>query len=435
MHRISGCEGTHVVGERNVYEIVNEPFPRGSGRFFLIKSRDPVDGQEYCTMDQYSTLNENNEIIWPENIRRSKELLTKAQLLRADYTNSRDSWTRGKIKKVMRKAADLVRKSLKEWPENTDALYFQRQTFGNPNLDRIDDDYLQELQTMAGDYLRGLMGPYFLQNPYFAGSFWHLIETRPFMRILTNRAELAAKNKNYNLAADLCIQYIGLNPHDNGSMRQQLCTWLIFLRRYEDAIHFTWCWMTSKGEDYAREGWESIDFEAFEKPSLDIAFDSHPFESAYSVHIIFSLALALFKLYGNCLTARTVLRLGHKINGFVIKRILKKKTPFNDFNYTVTDKSSRASAEDYMYAAWDLWKTKKVQNWVQKVSRKWRGRICDNCGKQEKDFGGHQLCAGCEMAWYCNRSCQKKHWKKHKENCVKDQRSKVFKKTCPAMPQ
>ena len=40
--------------------------------------------------------------------------------------------------------------------------------------------------------------------------------------------------------------------------------------------------------------------------------------------------------------------------------------------------------------------------------------FCYSCGKN----GELQRCAGCRHAFCCSRTCQRKHWKKHKPNCI-----------------
>lgn len=41
---------------------------------------------------------------------------------------------------------------------------------------------------------------------------------------------------------------------------------------------------------------------------------------------------------------------------------------------------------------------------------------CEGCGKQEK---GMANCSACKKVKYCSRECQKQHWSKHKQHCVK----------------
>jgi len=43
---------------------------------------------------------------------------------------------------------------------------------------------------------------------------------------------------------------------------------------------------------------------------------------------------------------------------------------------------------------------------------------CNACGKMESERK-HKKCGRCESVFYCNESCQKAHWKKHKKCCKK----------------
>ena len=44
---------------------------------------------------------------------------------------------------------------------------------------------------------------------------------------------------------------------------------------------------------------------------------------------------------------------------------------------------------------------------------------CYNCDKE----GDLKRCAGCQHAYYCSKACQKRHWRKHKPNCIPPQSS------------
>ncbi|KAI0014507.1 hypothetical protein F4780DRAFT_789627 [Xylariomycetidae sp. FL0641] len=43
---------------------------------------------------------------------------------------------------------------------------------------------------------------------------------------------------------------------------------------------------------------------------------------------------------------------------------------------------------------------------------------CFQCGKAKEDIGKPPMkCAHCKMVWYCDKDCQKAHWRIHKPEC------------------
>lgn len=46
-------------------------------------------------------------------------------------------------------------------------------------------------------------------------------------------------------------------------------------------------------------------------------------------------------------------------------------------------------------------------------------KTCAGCNSEEKAPGAFKSCAKCREVFYCDRSCQKKHFKKHKKTCCK----------------
>ena len=65
---------------------------------------------------------------------------------------------------------------------------------------------------------------------------------------------------------------------------------------------------------------------------------------------------------------------------------------------------------------------------------RWSAPLCRSCGKKQY-VGGKRLksCRGCCLEWYCNATCQKKHWPTHKLWCGK-QKSMAFEMDDPYTP-
>jgi hypothetical protein len=45
------------------------------------------------------------------------------------------------------------------------------------------------------------------------------------------------------------------------------------------------------------------------------------------------------------------------------------------------------------------------------------GTSCAACGATRNDVGRFKVCAGCDTTCYCDRECQRKHWKEHRKEC------------------
>jgi hypothetical protein len=48
-----------------------------------------------------------------------------------------------------------------------------------------------------------------------------------------------------------------------------------------------------------------------------------------------------------------------------------------------------------------------------------RRRTCAHCGAHDQAGGGAlKACTRCQAVHYCNRECQRAHWKAHKKDCA-----------------
>ncbi|KAK7745856.1 hypothetical protein SLS53_002574 [Cytospora paraplurivora] len=60
-----------------------------------------------------------------------------------------------------------------------------------------------------------------------------------------------------------------------------------------------------------------------------------------------------------------------------------------------------------------------LDNYKAGVPRSYSEPSCYQCGKIAADIGmALDQCSRCKRVWYCNRDCQKAHWKDHKPSCI-----------------
>lgn len=69
---------------------------------------------------------------------------------------------------------------------------------------------------------------------------------------------------------------------------------------------------------------------------------------------------------------------------------------------------------------------KVVSHFLPKDAKQIHTHKCKYCGKVGKkiteDKETLKVCGGCQMVWYCNITCQKRDWYKHKDICKKHQK-------------
>ncbi|KAL1878000.1 hypothetical protein Daus18300_002354 [Diaporthe australafricana] len=81
------------------------------------------------------------------------------------------------------------------------------------------------------------------------------------------------------------------------------------------------------------------------------------------------------------------------------------------------------SIREQLLAALEHYKPGEPRSFSQKTQVKsmavsFATRVCYNCGKIKADISKKlAVCAKCKEAPYCDRNCQKAHWKTHKSFC------------------
>lgn len=112
-----------------------------------------------------------------------------------------------------------------------------------------------------------------------------------------------------------------LCPGDNMGQRDWLAPILCQAGRYSDALYFAQQWLPSNGHILKLGGCD------FKKPFSDPMPDEEEKKmTRYCIdYMIYTAALAAFKLYGDSPLARQYLRIAAKINPVILSRILARK--------------------------------------------------------------------------------------------------------------
>lgn len=109
-----------------------------------------------------------------------------------------------------------------------------------------------------------------------------------------------------------------------------------------------------------------------------------------------------------------LMRAGAKIKDGDIQHLRKIANGFpgkEGFQWPLSDDDLRGPGKAQLLAALDNYKPGTPRNYQEPS--------CFKCGKVEVDLGkAPSKCARCQRAWYCDKDCQKAHWKGHKSVCI-----------------
>ncbi|ELO0596454.1 hypothetical protein QY625_004817 [Salmonella enterica] len=121
----------------------------------------------------------------------------------------------------------LIRKAIKKSPLCADAYSFYYEIFEQPLASKISD-----LETAL--YAASItLGEDFQE---FAGRFWGVVETRPYMRTKAALADALWKSGNFYPAMAHCREMLQLNPHDNQGIRHLLTFYYLELEMVDDLV-------------------------------------------------------------------------------------------------------------------------------------------------------------------------------------------------------
>lgn len=218
-----------------------------------------------------------------------------------------------------RRAVVLARQALELWPDCADAYSLLARRAPDPEA--AVDLYLRALAAAEKTMEPGIFEQ--------AGSFWGLIETRPYMRALSGLAEAYVALELLGEAAKQFKEMLRLNPNDNQGARESLVNVLMVLDRDEEAVEL----LDRYEEDHARS-------------------------------MAFPRALLQLRREGDSLEARRLLKLALKANRFVPGMLLRtRRVPPPSSLYSM---GSEEEAGLYVLLSMDTWrKTPGALDWLR----------------------------------------------------------------------
>ncbi len=127
------------------------------------------------------------------------------------------------------KAASLCRKALRIHPECVDALSMLAEI----ESDTV-NDYITAMEKAVKAGRKDLGKDYFEKE---RGNFWGLLETRPFMRAMSQLGDgyMQFGKKGYDKTIEIFEEMLNLNPNDNQGIRYALVGCYLTTKRYEQA--------------------------------------------------------------------------------------------------------------------------------------------------------------------------------------------------------
>ncbi|PSR73677.1 hypothetical protein PHLCEN_2v10596 [Hermanssonia centrifuga] len=317
-------------------------------------------------------------------------------------------------------AAPYIEKAMED-PRNLDAWISA--AFVAPNLD-ISTGWLEEAEKQGRVFLKKDFGPTcFDDDGGTVGDFWTILETRPYMRVLSALVRIHKDNGKFDKSANVAIEMLRLCPADNTAQRDGLGALLIKAGRHSDALSFVQNWLASNtaqtGVPPPRGGCN------FGQPSREPLSPKRVKElcdGCLKADRAYSAALAAYHLWGDCELARQYLLIGAKLNPQVLLKILAKVNQPKSTTSAARSLNSTEDAHDYLWLCQDSFMEPKIWNWINSNAevRKCILKKCSRagCKTQEIEVAQFKRCGSCHQVWYCSPQCQKDDWKTHKPSAL-----------------
>ncbi|OSC99218.1 hypothetical protein PYCCODRAFT_1470472 [Trametes coccinea BRFM310] len=282
---------------------------------------------------------------------------------------------------------------------------------------------LEQAEARGRAHLKTYLSPTcFEDGDVYTGRFWSLLETRPYMRVLQAIVRLACEIKDYNKAANTIIEMLRLCPGDNLGQRDWLGSILLQAGRPADALSFAQAWLDRSRHDPdiccpPRGG---CTFEPPSQAPLSQEFIEQNKGRAPG-SMLYTAALASFKLWGDCVLSRQYLRLAASVNPHVLLKVLAKVEKPKSLNNSPRAFNGSEMAHDYLWLTQDLWMAADVWEWANSDTevKSYVLKKCsrEGCNNRELRAAEFKRCAGCREVVYCGPACQKADWKAHRKYC------------------
>ena len=233
------------------------------------------------------------------------------------------------------------------------------------------------------------------------------------------------------------IEMLRLRPGDNLGQRYWLGSVLLQANRTAEALSFAQDWL----DPQYRGSWPPRGGCAFHPPSqTPLSAELLEKVKKYGhTSIVYTAALASYKLWGDCEIARQYLRCAADVNPHVLLKILARVDQPSTFQTILDSEGSEfdtdlhaeslnnlprslngpEDAHDYLWLTQNLWMPSHIWNWANNdpevKSHVLRKCSRSGCGTREVRPAEFKRCSGCKEAVYCGQMCQKEDWPAHKK--------------------